>query len=123
MSFQQMGGNAARNDYDYQSGSGMDGFMSRSLDEVSWQSTLGASFTSLGQLPIGTAPTTSTPTNYDASQISGSQGDKTTLGGSGGAPVSGSGGGNLQIDATNNRITLGDGTNTRLLIGLDKNGF
>lgn len=106
------GGNAAANDYDYQSGSGMDNFLSRSIDEVGWETSLGATYTSLSTLPIGLSPTSSTPTNYDATQISGSQGDTTTLGGS-----SGNGGGSLQIDATNNVIKLSDGVNDRLIIG------
>lgn len=122
MSFELQGGNAANNDYDYQSGSGMDGFLSRSIDEVSWQSTLGATYTSLSQLPIGTLPSSSTPTNYDATQITGSQSGTTTIGGSSGGAAGGTGG-SLQIDASNNVITLNDGTNDRLLLGQQKNGF
>lgn len=120
MSFTIEGGNAARNDYDYQSGSGMDGFLSRSLDEVSWETTLGSTVSTLGALPIGTSQ--SNAINYDAQQISGSQGDTTTLGGSAGGSA-GTNGGNLQIDAGNNRITLSDGTNTRLLLGYSQGGF
>lgn len=121
MSFQLQGGNAATNDYDYQSGSGMDNFMSRSIDEVSWQSSLSSTYTSLSTLPIGISPTTATPTNYDATQITGSQGGTTTVGGSAGGSAGGSG--SLQIDATNNVITLNDGTNDRLLLGQQQNGF
>lgn len=121
MSFQLQGGNAASNDYDYQSGSGMDSFMSRSLDEVSWQATLGANYNSLSELPIGAYPTTTTPTNYDATQISGSQSGTTTIGGAAGG--SGGGSGSLQIDANNNVITLNDGTNDRLLLGQQSGGF
>lgn len=115
MAFQQTGGSAANNDYDYQSGSGMDSFMSRSIDEVSWQTTLGSGYNTLAELPIGLSPTTATPTNYDSTQISGSQSGTTTVGGSAGGSAGGSG--SLQIDATNNVITLNDGTNDRLIIG------
>lgn len=123
MAYRQMGGsNAASNDYDYESGSGMDSFMSRSIDEVSWQNTLGSGFVSLSQLPIGSSPTTATNTNYDLTQISGSQGDTTTLGGSAGGSA-GANGGNLQINAGQNNITSGDGTTTRFLLGFQQNGF
>lgn len=86
MSFQLQGGNAASNDYDYESGSGMDAFLSRSIDEVSWQSNLSSSYVSLSNLPIGTAATTDV--NYDQSQVSGTLGsnlqvNQTTLGQSG----------------------------------------
>lgn len=115
MSFQLQGGNAANNDYDYQSGSGMDNFLSRSIDEISWQANLGSEYNSLSELPIGVYPTTSTPTNYDLTDISGSQSGTTTVGGSAGGSAGGSG--SLQIDASNNIITLNDGTNDRLIIG------
>lgn len=121
MSFQLQGGDASANDYDYQSGSGMDGFLSRSIDEVSWQTNLGTTYTSLSSLPIGQMPTTTTPTNYDNTQISGSQSGTTTVGGSSGGSAGGSG--SLQIDATNNVITLNDGTNDRLLLGQQAGGF
>ena len=121
MSFNLQGGNAAANDYDYESGSGMDSFMSRSIDEVSWETSLGATYTSLSTLPIGLSPTTATATNYDATQISGSQSGTTTVGGSAGGSAGGSG--SLQVDATNNVITLNDGTNDRLILGQQQNGF
>jgi len=115
MSFQLQGGNAATNDYDYQSGSGMDSFMSRAIDEVSWQSNLASTYTSLSQLPIGVLPSSNTPTNFDATQITGSQGGTTTVGGSAGGSAGGSG--SLQLDPANNVITLNDGTNDRLILG------
>lgn len=115
MSFQLQGGNAANNDYDYQSGSGMDNFMSRAIDEVSWQSNLSTTYTTLSQLPIGLLPSTSTPTNFDATQITGSQGGTTTVGGSAGGSAGGSG--SLQIDPSTNQIVLNDGVNDRLIIG------
>lgn len=116
MSFQLQGGNAASNDYDYESGSGMDSFLSRSIDEVSWQPTLGAEYNTLSQLPIGTSPTTATDTNYDSTQITGSQSGASSLGGSTGGSA-GSTGAGITVDSNNNVITLSDGTNTRLILG------
>lgn len=80
MSFQLQGGSAANNDYDYESGSGMDSFISRSIDEVSWQSNLNSQYVTLSNLPIGSSPTTATPTNLDATQVTGSQGGTATIG-------------------------------------------
>jgi hypothetical protein len=105
MAFQLQGGNAASQDYDYQSGSGMDNFMSRSIDEVSWQANLGSVYNSLSELPIGLSPTSSTPTNFDATQISGSQGGITTVGGNNGSNSNG-----ISINPTTNTITLNQGT-------------
>ena len=115
MSFQLQGGNAASNDYDYESGSGMDSFLSRSIDEVSWQSNLSSNYVSLSELPIGLSPTTATPTNFDTTQLSGSQSGTTTLGGAAGGSAGGSG--SLAINATSSQIILNDGTNDRLIIG------
>lgn len=105
MAFQLEGGNAASQDYDYQSGSGMDNFMSRSIDEVSWQSNLGSAYNSLSELPIGLLPTSSTPTNYDATQITGSQGGATTVGSSDGSGNSNG----ITINPSNNTISLNQG--------------
>lgn len=80
MAFNMQGGSAASNDYDYKSGSGMDDFLSRAIDEVSWQTTLGSDYVTLSSLPIGLMPTTATPTNYDATQVSGSQGGTAQVG-------------------------------------------
>ena len=106
MAFQLLGGSAANQDYDYQSGAGMDNFMSRSIDEVSWQTTLGANYNTLSSLPIGLMQTTATPTNYDATQITGSQSGTTTVGGNDG---SGSSSG-MSINPQANTITLNQGT-------------
>lgn len=117
MAFQQQGGSAANNDYDYESGSGMDAFLSRSLDEVSWQTSgLGSTYTTLSSLPIGQLATTATPTNYDATQITGSQSGASTLGGSTGGSA-GTAGAGVTLDAANNVITMSDGTNVRLILG------
>lgn len=105
MSFQLQGGNASSNDYDYQSGAGIDNFMSRSIDEVSWQSSLGSSYSSLSELPIGLSPTTATPTNFDATQVSGSLGGGVSMGGN---SSSAGGSGNVVIDGSNGRISVFD---------------
>lgn len=107
MSFQLQGGSAANNDYDYESGSGLDSFLSRSIDEVSWQTTLGSGYNTLSELPIGTYPTSSTPTNYDATQVSGSLSGVTQAGGGSGTGNS-STGGLVTIDATNGKISVFD---------------
>lgn len=126
MAFQLQGGNPASNDYDYQSGSGMDNFMSRSIDEVSWQANLGSVYNSLSELPIGLSPTSATPTNYDQTQISGSQSATTTLGGAGTGNSTGLAVANIpsnqltagiQIQAGSNNITVNDGTNNRAIVG------
>lgn len=118
MSFQLQGGNAATNDYDYQSGSGIDGFMSRSIDEVSWQSTLSSDYNSLSELPIGTMPTTATPTNFDATQVSGSIGNSISMGGGSANGSGGGSSGNIVIDGVNGSINILDSSgNTVGIIG------
>lgn len=108
MAFQQQGGSAANNDYDYQSGAGIDGFLSRSIDEVSWQTTLGTSYVSLPSLPIGQLPTSSTPTKFDATQVSGSVGGAMTLGGGSAQGSAGGSSGSVVIDGTNGVIKILD---------------
>lgn len=124
MPYKLQGGNAASSDYDYQTGSGIDSFLSRSLDEVSWQSQLGSFYNSLTELPIGTMPTTATPTNYDATQISGSQSGSSTLGGSTGGSAAGVPGGatagiSFNSGTGNNNIEVADGSNNRVLVGFN----
>lgn len=99
----------------------MDNFMSRAIDEVSWETSLGSTYTTLSTLPIGLSPTTATPTNYDSTQITGSQSGTTTVGGTGGGNSGASGG--LAVNATNNNITLNDGSNDRMIIGQSQGGF
>ena len=108
MGFQLEGGNAGGNDYDYQSGSGMDNFMSRSIDEVSWQANLGSSYTSLSSLPIGQNPTTATPTNFDATQVSGSLGGAISVGGGSSSGSGGGSSGNVIINGTSGSISIID---------------
>ena len=125
MAFQLQGGNPAASDYDYQSGSGMDTFLSRSIDEVSWQAQLGTTYNSLTEIPIGSMPTTATPTNYDATQISGSQGGSSTLGGSTGGSAAGNAtaGAGITFNAggSGNNIEVYDGNNNRALFGYNPN--
>jgi hypothetical protein len=121
MPFQLQGGNPATSDYDYQTGSGMDTFLSRSIDEVSWQTQLGSAYNSLSQMPIGSMPTTATPTNYDSTQISGSQGGSSTLGGStGGSAVGGASPGagvTFNASSSGNNIEINDGSVNRAIFG------
>jgi hypothetical protein len=123
MAFQLQGGNAANQDYDYQSGSGMDNFMSRAIDEVSWQSSgLGTSYNTLSQSSIGqsayTYASTATPTNFDTTSVSGSLGGTISVGG---GSTNGSGGGsagNVVIDGINGAISILDSSgNTVGIIG------
>lgn len=125
MPFQLAGGNAANQDYDYQSGSGMDNFMSRSIDEVSWQSSLGTNYNTLSELPIGLLPTTATPTNNESTQVSGASSGTAVLGGTGTGNASGGGSAAsgtaaaINIDSGSQNITIFDGTNNRLILGLN----
>jgi hypothetical protein len=108
MAFQLLGGSAANQDYDYQSGAGMDNFMSRSIDEVSWQTTLGANYNTLSSLPIGLMQTTATPTNFDATQTSGSLGGTISVGGGSNSGSGGGSAGNIVIDGINGAISILD---------------
>lgn len=118
MSYQLSGGNAGQNDYDYQSGSGMDNFMSRSIDEVSWQANLGSAYNSLSELPIGLSPTSATPTNFDATQVSGSMGGALSVGGGSSSGSGGGSSGNIVIDGINGAIKIVDNNgNTVGIVG------
>ena len=83
-----------QDDYDYTT-SGFDGFLSRSVDDLS-------------QANLDSAGPQTTAMRYDSAQVSGMLGDTLQIG-------------NVKINKTN--ITLSDGTNTRLLIGEDVGGF
>lgn len=116
--------NPVNQSYDYQSGRGLDGFMSAAIDNVSWETTLSTTYSTLSQSPIGQSaysPST-TAINYDQSQVSGSVGGSVTLGGSstatGGGSGGGSGGGKLVIDSTNGVIRIFDNNGNEVgLIG------
>jgi hypothetical protein len=104
--------NPAAQSYDYQNGRGLDTFMSASIEEVSWETSLSSVYNTLAQAPIGSSALTSTAINYDASQVSGSVGGAITVGGSatatGGGTAGGSGGGNIVIDSINGVIRIYD---------------
>jgi len=104
--------NAVSQEYNYND-SGIDNFMSRSLDEVSWQNTLGSYYNTLGNLPIGSSPTSATPINYDQAQQGGSQNNIVQIGGSNG---SGSSSG-VQLDSSNQQIVVTNGGQTQVIIG------
>lgn len=118
MSQQLLGGNASTADYDYQSGSGMDNFISRSIDEVSWQTQLGTVYNTLSTNPIGAQTSGTTATNMDTTQVSGSQGGALTLGGGSASGSGGSSSGQVVIDGTNGAISILDSSgNTVGIIG------
>lgn len=111
-------GNAGTNEYNYITGSGMDDFLSRSIDEVSWQDSLSSVYTSLNTLPIGQSPTTATPTNYDTTQVSGSLGGAYSMGGGSTQGNGGGSSGNIVIDGVNGTISVLDNNgNTVGIIG------
>lgn len=103
-----MDNNPVRQAYDYGSGSGMDSFLSRSIDEVSWQNTLGASYNTLSNLPIGAYQTSATPTNFDSSQVSGSIGGAIAMGGGSSSGSGGGSAGNIIIDGVGGKISILD---------------
>lgn len=76
--------NPVQQSYDYQNGRGLDGFMSAALDEVSWETNLESVYNTLSQAPIGQSAyspvSNAIPTNYDTTQITGSQGGTATIG-------------------------------------------
>ena len=118
MSQQLLGGNASTADYDYQSGSGMDNFISRSLDEVSWQTQLGTVYNTLATNPIGAQTSATTASNMDATQVSGSQGGALTLGGGSASGSGGTSSGQVVIDGVNGAISILDSNgNTVGIIG------
>lgn len=63
-------------DYDYSS-SGIDNFLGRSLDQVSWQTTLNAMLNMPGNESLTTLPTQSNGNqmNYDSAMVTGSLGN------------------------------------------------
>ena len=81
---------ADNGDYSYET-SGFDGFLSRSIDDLS-------------QVNLDSAGPQSTAMRYDSAQVSGFLGDSLQVG-------------NVKINRTN--ITMDDGSNDRLLIGED----
>lgn len=90
-------------DYDYTS-SGIDNFLGRSIEQVQWQTDLGAwlnipggGTASLTTLPAPQATTQNI--NANASQVSGSLGSTLSIG-------------DIQLDGTNGSITVGGGNNS-----------
>jgi hypothetical protein len=79
------------------SNSGFDPFMERSIGGEINQSV---------NMTLTNIPTSGGDINFDASQISGSLGDRIQVGG-----------GNVIIDGMNRRITVNDGNVDRIIIG------
>lgn len=106
-----MTNNSASQEYNY-TNSGIDNFLNRSIDQVTWQSSLDASLNMPGYGTLTTLP--SPPANnavqYDATQVSGALGNTLAVG-------------NVNINGSDGNITLSDGVTNRLLIGTQQDGF
>jgi len=101
----------AGQDYDYTS-SGIDNFLGRAIDSVSWQTTLEATLNMPGTETLTTMPSSTTAANsttqmnYNNSQVTGQLGNTLQVGQ----------GITMNADGT---IVLNDGTNDFLLMGSD----
>lgn len=101
-------------EYNY-TNSGMDNFLNRSIDQVSWQTTLDAQLNMPGSESLTTLPSVpnSNQLNYNMMAVNGQLGDTLQIGGQGGS---------AGITLTNGAIVASDGSNDYLLIGDDGNG-
>lgn len=105
MAFNAPASTPTSQDYDYTS-SGIDNFLGRAIDQVSWQTTLDAVLNMPGNETLTTLPP-SPPTNtmnMENQAISGSQGNTFTVG-------------NININGSAGNIILSDGTNNTVAIG------
>lgn len=82
--------------YDYGT-AGFDGFLSRSIDDLS-------------QVTLDSPGPQSNTVAYDRTQVSGTLGDTLRIG-------------NIYLNGADENIILSDGNNNRLLIGRQDNGF
>lgn len=95
-------------EYNYTS-SGIDGFLNRSIDNVTWQTTLDATLNYPGSETLTTLPTPppSNNLNMNSAQITGSMAQTMAVG-------------NININGSDGNIILSDGSgNNSLLIGND----
>lgn len=99
-----MDANPARQVYDY-STSGINGFLSRSIDEIQWENTLDAHMNTLSN-----TPQESTQQNYDATQVSGSLGNTLQIG-------------SVNINGSDGNITLDNNGTAQMIIGSSQDGF
>lgn len=90
--------NPARQVYDYTQ-TGINSFLSRSIEDVAWESTLDAHLNTLQNTVVD-----STAQNYDTTQVTGSLGNTLQMG---------------NVNINQNSITMSDGANTVLFIGND----
>lgn len=103
--------NPASQDYDYTS-SGIDNFLGRAIDSVSWQTSLEAVLNMPGTETLSTMPSSAqannstTQMNYNNSQVTGQLGNTLSVGSG------------IQMNS-NGTIVLNDGTNDFLLMGSD----
>lgn len=91
-------------DYNYTS-SGIDDFLSRSIDQVSWQSSLDSTIAMPGSGALGSlpAPQGNNATRFDATQTTGSMGDTLQVG-------------NITIDGINGAISVTDPTTDNIVV-------
>lgn len=96
--------------YDY-SQSGIDNFLSRAIDTVSWQTTLDAMLNFPGSETLTTLPTppASNNLNMDSAQVTGSVAQTMAVG-------------DVNINGSAGNIILSDGSNDRVLIGNNTSG-
>lgn len=92
-------------EYNYTS-SGIDNFLNRSIDQVSWQTTLDASLNMPGTESLTTLPSppNTNQLNMNSQAVSGAVGNTMAVG-------------DVNINGSQGNIILSDGTNDRVLIG------
>lgn len=100
--------NPARQTYDYSNSGIMGGFISRSIDDVSWENTLDAHLNTLNNVPL--AAPQSTAQNFDATQVTGSMGNTLQVG-------------SVNINGSDGNITLANGGVTQMVLGQSTDGF
>lgn len=100
-------GNSTSQNYDYTQ-SGIDAFLSRAIDQVSWQTTLESSIAYPGSGTLAGLPPQANSNNqrFDSTQTTGSLGDTFQVGG-------------VAVNGSQGNITMSDGTNQFLIMGDD----
>lgn len=98
-------------EYNY-TNSGIDAFLNRAIDQVSWQTTLNATLNYPGSESLQTLPTppNTNNLNMNAQAVTGSLGNTMAVG-------------DVNINGSDGNIVLSDGTNDRVLIGQQTGGF
>lgn len=91
--------------YDY-SNAGIDNFLNRAIDAVTWQTTLDAVLNYPGSESLTTLPTPppSNAMNMNSAQVTGSMAQTMAIG-------------NVNLNGSQGNITVNDGSNTNIVIG------